>query len=398
MIRLKADISSIRWDEKPCLPSSKSISNRALLLGHLCADGPSPIENLSPCDDTRAMERGLSVAREGSDSELTVDVGGAGTAMRFLTAYYASRPGCRVLLTGDERMKHRPIAPLVEALHMLGATIDYAEKEGFPPLHIRGQLLHGGQLTMDGSISSQFVSALLMVAPLTEGITLTLTGDIVSRPYIDMTLALMAHYGITARWTDSRTICIPQGFYRSIPLTVEDDWSAASYWLALRKVAGQPLPCPTAAESSLQGDSICMQLLNEMPTNYDFSFYPDLVQTMAVTYCLMGHPFVFTGVGNLRLKETDRLQALTCELAKIGYDVRCDGRVLRSSFTAGYRPSTFHADTVIETYNDHRMAMAFAPAALRMGSIIINHPEVVNKSYPGFWEDLRHIGFAIAEL
>lgn len=398
MIRLEADISRIRWDVKPYIPPSKSISNRALLLGHLCADGPSPIKNLSRCDDTLAMERGLHAANDGSDVELTVNVGGAGTAMRFLTAYYASQPGCRVLLTGNERMKQRPIAPLVEALRRLGAAIDYAEEVGFPPLHICGQTLHGGQLTMNGSISSQFVSALLMVAPLTEGITLTLTGNIVSRPYIDMTLALMAHYGITARWMDSHTVSVPQGFYHSHPLTVETDWSAASYWMAMRKVGEQPLPYLSIAENSLQGDSICVQLLNDMPTNFDFSPCPDLVQTMAVSYSLMGRPFVFSGVGNLRLKETDRLQALTCELAKLGYDVRCDGHVLRSCYAAGYHPDTVQADTVIETYNDHRMAMAFAPAALRMGSIIINHPEVVSKSYPGFWDDLRHIGFTITEL
>ena len=381
------------------------------------------------------MQQSLETLTNGKDSlsPLVIDTEGAGTAMRFLTAYCACQKGMEVILTGNERMKQRPIGPLVDALRKLGAAIDYEEVEGYPPLHITGGPLHGGDIEMDGSISSQFVSALMMVAPLCGPVTITLTGHIVSRPYIEMTRSLMAHYGVDAKWKDERTLLLPFGTYHCRPLTVEPDWSAASYWLAIEKVASQASPYPLQRRGSLswlfsqrghshrlcppllwrgqggglQGDSICATLLRTMPPSIDFTDCPDLVQTMTVTYCLLEKPFSFTGVKNLRIKETDRIQALTKESAKFGYLIHYE----EESDTLTFTPSaTVTADTpsahsskkttgtLIETYGDHRMAMAFAIAALKHGPLIINHPEVVSKSYPLFWEDLRHVGFTIHEV
>ena len=404
MIKVSTDISRLSLTIKPHLPPSKSIAARALLLTRLCTDGAAPIANLPDCDDTRAMLRGLD-----APSPL-IDVQGAGTAMRFLTAYYACREGSDVVLTGVQRMRQRPIGPLVDALRTLGADISYTEHDGFPPLHIVGRQLHGANVAMDGSVSSQFVSALLMIAPLCGPMRLTLTGHIVSRPYIEMTLALMKHFGAPAAWEDEHTLYVPRGEYHSRPLTVEPDWTAASYWLAIEKIAfpllsakekmmGASLP-----DDTIQGDSICRWLFDTMPSAFDFTDHPDLVQTMAVAYCLMDKPFTFTGVQNLRLKETDRVLALTTELAKLGYKVEVveDSAGGVSLIHPKDDSSPFIHDPsavpVIDTYGDHRMAMAFAPAALRFHEIIITHPEVVSKSYPLFWDDLRRAGFNIETI
>jgi len=384
------------------LPASKSISNRALLLSSLCADGPAPIANLADCEDTRVMQAAFLPSS-------IIDVRGAGTAMRFLTAFYAGREGADVILTGIERMRQRPIAPLVDALRALGADITYMEREGCPPLHIRGRRLRGDGIDINGSISSQYVSALLMIAPLTGAHRLTLTGRIVSRPYIEMTRALMAHYGIGTAWEDDHTLRIAAGTYRAAPLTVEGDWSAASYWLAFEALARQQaIPYDVTLHGlqtpSLQGDSVCVELLGraDLPSSIfhlpsvNFSDCPDLVQTMAVAYCLMGRPFVFTGTESLRIKETDRIAALMTELAKLGYELTYEDGTLRWD---GRQTSDIrHQTPDIATYNDHRMAMSFALAAMKRDSILINHPEVVSKSYPGFWDDLRNVGFNIEEL
>lgn len=336
-----------------------------------------------------------------ASKETIVDVRGAGTAMRFLTAYYAQCEGADVVLTGIERMKQRPIAPLVEALRDLGADITYMEVEGCPPLHIRGRKLCGEVISVDGSISSQYVSALLMIAPLTGAKRLSLTGNIVSRPYIEMTRALMDRFDIHTTWADDHTLAIPTGSYRAVPLTVEGDWSAASYWLAFKAIARQQgIPFDVRIEGavtpSLQGDSVCDKLLRETPHTYDFTDCPDLVQTMAVSYCLLGQPFVFTGTESLRIKETDRIAALITELGKLGYELNYEDGTLCWDKKC-IQPEE-EKTCVIDTYNDHRMAMSFALAAMTRGHILIDHPEVVSKSYPAFWDDLCQVGFNCEKL
>ena len=444
------------------LPASKSISNRALLLSQLCADGPALLSNVADCEDTQVMREALlgstgqrvnrSTGQQVNTStrwmrsakrlvdSLTcclvdptiIDVRGAGTAMRFLTAFFAQREGADVVLTGIERMKQRPIAPLVDALRALGADITFMEKEGCPPLHIRGRKLHGDMICVDGSISSQYVSALLMIAPMTGASRLTLTGRIVSRPYIEMTRALMAHFGVLTTWEDEHTLLIPTSTYRAKPLAIEGDWSAASYWLAFEALARQQgIPYDVTLNGlttpSLQGDSICAEFFNKStsqqvnkstsrevekstsqqvnkstshvdPIIVDFTDCPDLVQTMAVAYCLLGQPYTFTGTESLRIKETDRIAALIAELGKLGYTLTYeDGTLSYKSTSQQVSRSTSGpgAVPVIATYNDHRMAMAFALAAMTHDAVCIEHPEVVSKSYPAFWDDLRSVGFKI---
>jgi len=422
MIRLSIANRALGLQGNICLPTSKSISNRALLLSQLCADGPAPLTNLADCEDTRVMREALESEQKFVNSEQIIDVRGAGTAMRFLTAYFAQREGANVILTGIERMKQRPIAPLVDALRKLGADIDYLEKTGCPPLHIRGRKLHGDVITIDGSISSQYVSALLMIAPLTGAHKLTLTGRMVSRPYIEMTRALMGHFGIHTEWGQEvekstnqqvNTLHITSGSYSARPLTIEGDWSAASYWLAFEVLAQQQgIPYHVTLEGlqtpSLQGDSVCARLLSksqkdEKPENrkveeskahIDFTDCPDLVQTMAVAYCLLDKPFVFTGTESLRIKETDRIAALINELGKRGYQLTYNDGTLRWEGSRNEAVS----EQVIATYNDHRMAMAFALVAMTQDYVLIEHPEVVSKSYPAFWDDLQSVGFKVERV
>lgn len=318
--------------------------------------------------------------------------------MRFLTAFFAQREGADVVLTGIERMKQRPIAPLVDALRALGADISYLEKEGCPPLHIRGCRLKGETICVDGSISSQYVSALLMIAPMTGASRLTLTGRIVSRPYIEMTRALMAHFGVPTTWEDEHTLLIPSSTYRAKPLAIEGDWSAASYWLAFEALAQQQgIPYDVTLNGlttpSLQGDSVCAEFFKKSPIIVDFTDCPDLVQTMAVAYCLLGKPFVFTGTESLRIKETDRIAALITELGKLGYTLTYQDGTLEWNGKI-----TSETSNQIATYNDHRMAMAFALAAMTHDAVCIEHPEVVSKSYPAFWEDLSSVGFKVETI
>lgn len=388
------------------LPTSKSISNRALVINALC-DGNISVENLSECDDTRVMQQAFA----GSDS--TVDIHGAGTAMRFLTAYYAQKEGTRVTLTGSERMKQRPIKLLVEALRSLGADISYTSREGFPPLDICGHELKGGTLTLPGNVSSQYISALLMIAPcMRNGLTLTLTGDIVSVPYIEMTLDMMAHYGIEARRT-GHTIHVPHGSYRPARFHVEPDWSAASYWYEIAALApAGTIFLPRLTRESLQGDARIAALFEPLgvktlfssdgakliksdihTTSYscNLSEQPDLAQTLVVTCCLLGIPFHFTGLQTLRIKETDRIAALCNELIKLGY------KLLSSDNTLAWNGETVTTTEhpIIDTYDDHRMAMAFAPAAFRFPGIEIADTTVVDKSYPRYWDDLGLAGFSL---
>ena len=404
-------------DTRILLPASKSISNRALIIHALTGGNVMP-ENLSDCDDTKVIIRALSHRPE------VIDIKAAGTAMRFMTAYLSVTEGEHTI-TGTERMKHRPIGVLVDALRYLGAEIEYAGEKGFPPLRIRGRQLEGGRLEIPGNVSSQYISALLMIAPvLSKGLEMKLTGGIVSRPYIDLTLHLMHQFGVSAEWTDIDSITVKPQPYRQRPYRIENDWTAASYWyevLALTDELGAKVILPGMMDGSRQGDSAvryifsllgiktafadreadrltdatltrhsCM--LNRM--DYDFTNQPDLAQTLIATCPVLGIPFHFTGLGSLRIKETDRIEAMKTEMEKLGYILHADSGTELSWEGDRCEPA---AQPVIDTYEDHRMAMSFAPLAIRLGRIGINHPEVVSKSYPHYWNDLRKAGFHIVQ-
>lgn len=438
------------------LPSSKSISNRALAIGAL-AGSIASITNLSDCDDTEVMQRWLT------ERPSTVDVGAAGTSMRFSTALLAVGQGEHVI-TGSERMKNRPIKILVDALRRLGADISYVEKEGYPPLRIVGKGgLSYGSVSLPGNVSSQYISALMMIGPyLKDGLILTLTDKVISRPYIEMTMSLMRQFGAKVYWdcssdesngtvdeycnsnstvdelchsngtvdeslesnsaddksTESNVIIVEPGRYAVKSFNVESDWSAASYWyemVALSSEGDARVLLPGLYEDSLQGDSkgrevfsllgvkteytkdgvLLSKKTREVDTlEYDFVKMPDLAQTFVVTCCMMGVPFHFTGLESLKIKETDRIVALKNEMAKLGFDLedRNDSELLwdgrRRALTAEEYDSV-----AIDTYEDHRMAMAFAPVALVNGSIRINNPHVVSKSYPRYWDNLLAAGF-----
>lgn len=383
------------------LPTSKSISNRVLIINAL-SDSDMPVGNLADCDDTNSMVRVLN-----SDSSC-FDIGHAGTAMRFLTAYLSRIVG-RWEITGSERMKQRPIGVLVEALNKLGARIDYLEKNGFPPLRICGSYLGGGEIDMPASVSSQYISALLMIAPYMEkGLRLNLTGKIVSRTYIDMTLQIMRKFGAVARWEEASVVVEPVP-YKPVPYDVESDWSGASYFYELLAIAGSgELQLPGLLPDSMQGDSgqaVVWEKLGVATTfkenqvilsiipvevsclEYDFVGMPDIVQSFAVACCIKGIPFKFKGVETLRIKETDRIQALMDELRKMGFVLKTEGDNML--VWDGERCETGKLE--IATYHDHRMAMAFAPAALAFPGLTILDAEVVTKSFPKYWEEIGHL-------
>ena len=372
------------------LPASKSISNRALIL-HALSGG-----------STRHMPD-------------VIDIHAAGTAMRFLTAYLCVTPGTHTI-TGTERMQQRPIRILVDALRTLGARIDYAGNEGFPPLCINGTQLTGSEIELAGNVSSQYISALLMIgAVLPVGLKLRLTGNIISRPYINLTLQLMHDFGAQAGWTSESSIDVTPGGYRDTPFRVESDWSAASYWYQMTALAtGSPeVELLGLFANSAQGDSRGAELFARLgvQTEYtpqgvklrkqghpvvrldeDLVDIPDLAQTFVVTCCLLDVPFRFTGLQSLKIKETDRICALITELRKLGYVIHAEQDSILwwdgERCPADEQPS-------IDTYEDHRMAMAFAPACLVCPSIRINEPQVVSKSYPRYWDDLQAAGFGI---
>ena len=398
------------------LPSSKSISNRALAISAL-AGGDGRVENVSDCDDTRVMLAWLRLRPD------TIDIGAAGTAMRFSTALLAVSEGTHII-TGSERMKNRPIGVLVDALRQLGAQISYVEKEGFPPLRIEGNSqLRGGKVSLSGSVSSQYISALLMIGPmLKNGLILNLIDDIVSRPYIDMTLSVMRSYGAKAGWKDDHTIVVDPIPYQTGSYLVESDWSAASYWyemVALSDDAEAEIVLPGLFVKSLQGDSRGAEVFERLGVStehrgeevvlrkngmrverldVDFVEMPDLAQTFVVTCCLLGVPFHFTGLQSLKIKETDRIEALKRELAKLGFQIE-DRNNSELLWDGTRNKACISTDEIgIDTYEDHRMAMAFAPVALKDGSIVINNPQVVSKSYPGYWEDLESLGFRVESL
>lgn len=391
------------------LPASKSISNRALILnamaGSTIADS---LQNLAECDDTMVMTKALLFESN------KIDIGAAGTSMRFLTAFLAGREG-DWLLTGSERMQNRPIRLLVDALNQLGADITYLEKDGFPPLKIQGHQLKGGSISIDGGISSQYLSALMMAAPtMLEGLTLTIEGELISKPYFQMTLEMMRLWGVESSW-DGTTVVIEPQTYKQKNFIIESDWSGASYWYEMLSLAEEgEVFLKGLFRDSLQGDSRVAEWFEDLGihtefetegvrltktsvkvTHFeaDFTDQPDLAQTFAMTCALNAIPFRLTGLQSLKIKETDRLKALVDESAKLGFVfVTSQDSILEWTGET----CTMYA-IPIETYDDHRMAMAFAPAALAYGIILIKNPEVVSKSYPNFWNDLKVAQFHITE-
>lgn len=400
------------------LPASKSISNRALII-HALSGGTILPENLSNCDDTEVIISALQ------DNPYEINIKAAGTAMRFMTAYLAVKEGEEHVLTGTERMKHRPIGVLVDALRFLGADISYVGEEGFPPLLIKGKKLEGGELEVPGNISSQYISALLMIGTvLKEGLTLRLMGDVISRPYIDLTLWTMREFGAAAEWSDFETIEVRPQPYHERAYYIENDWSGASYWyetLALSTNKDDVIRLEGLMDGSKQGDSSVRYIFSLLgvktlfktteqgvPTaitlkhsgrcvprlEYDFVNSPDLAQTFVVTCAMLGVPFHFRGLSTLKIKETDRIKALKTEMKKLGFVLKdvngseliWDGERCEPDMESG-----------IDTYEDHRMALAFAPASLRLDALKINQPQVVTKSYPNYWEDLKAAGFEIVD-
>jgi len=401
-----------------CLPASKSISNRALIIYALSGGRNLPL-NLSNCDDTEVIINALRYM----PSEINIKA--AGTAMRFMTAYLSVMRGTYDI-TGTERMKHRPIGILVDALLSLKADIKYIGEQGYPPLRITGKTLQGGLLEIPGNVSSQYISALLMIGPvLKEGLTLRLTGDIISRPYIDLTLWTMREFGAEAEWSSIDTIEVKPTPYKSREYIIENDWSAASYWYEILSLCDNEeaeIKLTGLMDGSKQGDSIARYIFSLLGVKtifetkgegviqtitlrrsgrcvprleYDFVNSPDLAQTFVVACAAKNVPFHFTGLSTLKIKETDRIAALKKEMRKLGYvlhdingsELRWDGERCEPSLEQG-----------IDTYEDHRMALAFAPYALVTDGLIINNPKVVTKSYPRFWKDLTKAGFDIKTI
>ena len=392
------------------LPSSKSESNRALII-RAYSNGLAEVAHLSDAKDTRTLERLL---REMPDE---MDVGHAGTAMRFLASYLAFQPRDFVL-TGSERMQQRPIGPLVDALREIGAEINYMQREGFPPLMVHGRNARFGatEVGIPGGISSQYISSLLMLAPrLTDGLTVRLEGEVRSRPYIEMTLKLMARYGVAHSW-EGNAIHVPRQSYRPGQYRVEADWSSASYWYCIAALAEEAeIALPGLRRDSWQGDQAIVEIMAQLGVDtewteegvlvrqsgraraalleWDFAGCPDLAQGVLATMSALGVRGRFTGLESLRIKETDRIAALQAELGKFGMALEeqdgPEGKfwTLEGEFQA--------VEATIPTYEDHRMALAFAPLALRLPGIWIEEPEVVVKSYPAYWSDLEAMGFGL---
>jgi 3-phosphoshikimate 1-carboxyvinyltransferase len=389
------------------LPASKSISNRLLMMQAL-ATTPMKIYNLSESEDTRVMKRAFM------QHDKVVDIGHAGTAMRFLTVYFALKEG-EWILTGSERMKNRPIGELVEALQQIGADIEYMERQGFPPLKIRGKKLKTGRIVIDGSISSQYISALIMIAPeMPNGLTIELKNQVISSSYIRLTLGLMEKMGVHSNW-EGNIIKIAAQKYQAMDIRVEADWSAASYWYEIAALTNEAeILIEDLEKTSLQGDSVIFNLFGTIGVStefakdgavirktepeknffeYDFLDNPDMVQTFVVSLAMLGIPFRLAGTQSLKIKETDRVTALQNEMHKLGISlVYTEPGILTWE---GVQKNIPKGDLEIPTYEDHRMAMAFAPACLKTGELIIQNPQVVIKSYPGFWEEIKKLGFRL---
>ena len=406
------------------LTASKSESNRILIIQALCKD-KFEIKNLADAQDTQTLRTILQLTTHpeysGSRLKTSYDVGPAGTTMRFLTAYLSTLQRT-ITLTGSGRMHERPIRILVDALRQLGAKITYLEKEGFPPLSIEGNLLKGGEIEIEGNISSQYISALLLITPaLFNGLIIKFKGAIVSRPYIDMTLKVMENFGIYGQWQEntisvsSQNYSLPEANYT---YTVEADWSAASYWYAMAALSDEvDLHITGLRKNSLQGDAVIADLFSFFGVHteytadgvrlskrkfltqhfgFDFSDCPDIAQTIAVVVSALKIPSMLTGLQTLKIKETNRIEALCNELGKISISAKeAMPDVLEIQ---EFQDTLISPPTPLLTYNDHRMAMALTPLVMKLGELKIENPEVVKKSYPNFWEDLKSVGFLIEEL
>lgn len=394
-----------RLNGRLSITGSKSESNRLLVLQSLYPE--LQIHNLSNSDDTQAMQNGLSSV------ESIIDIGHAGTTMRFLTAFFASQEGIEKVLTGSKRMQERPISVLVDALRQLGAEISYEKNTGYPPLRIRGKKFTNHQVTLAANVSSQYISALLLIAPkLPNGLHLKLEGKITSVPYIEMTCALMRQLGVDVVFEGQDIRVAPLNNLVSKEVWVESDWSSASYSFGLAALAKDAnLSLTTYKSDSLQGDRVLVDIYRQLGVSAglgenqlalsksadgvnelvcDLANAPDIAQTIAVSCFGIGVGCHLTGLHTLKIKETDRLLALKTELSKLGADID----VTDNSLHLKPRLGAIVPNVAIDTYHDHRMAMAFAPLGLLV-PITINDPEVVSKSYPSFWSDFEDLGFVL---
>ena len=407
--------SSIQHRASIKITGSKSETNRLLLLQALYPN--LTLENTSNSDDSEVMQKALNSQFTIHNSEL-IDVHHAGTAMRFLTAYFSIQEGKEVVLTGSSRMKERPIKILVDALNQLGAEISYEENEGFPPIRIKGKKLTQNKVSLPANVSSQYISALLLIAPkLENGLELTLEGEITSVPYIKMTLALLNEIGVKTSFVGNKISVKPQFTIHNSQFTIESDWSSASYWYSIVALSeiGTQISLSSYKKNSLQGDSALANIYQDFGVetvfnednsitisktknhqlsivNYQLNNCPDIAQTITVTCFGLGIGCDLTGLHTLKIKETDRLEALKIELTKLGATIS----VTNESLTL-VASNHINENIAIDTYQDHRMAMAFAPLALKI-SLTINQAEVVSKSYPDFWEDLKIIGIVGSEV
>ncbi|HLF52955.1 3-phosphoshikimate 1-carboxyvinyltransferase [Flavobacterium sp.] len=407
-MNLHLQLSSLNSKVTIQVSGSKSETNRLLLLQALYPN--ITLENTSNSDDSEVMLKALS------SDETVIDVHHAGTAMRFLTAYFSIQEGRIVTLTGSTRMKERPIKILVEALRQLGAEIEYIENEGFPPIKITGKKLVQNKVTLKADVSSQYISALLLIAPkLEHGLELTLEGTITSIPYIKMTLALLNEIGIETSFEGKKIIVKPQFIIHNSKFIIESDWSSASYFYSIGALADENIEIILSSykENSFQGDSALAGIYKNFGVetifknhsivlrksshfklenlNLELNETPDIAQTIAITCFGLGIGCHLTGLHTLKIKETDRLEALKTELSKLG------AKVMVTNESLTLEPSNhINLNIKIATYDDHRMAMAFAPFAIKV-PIVIENAEVVSKSYPDFWKDLETLGFGISE-
>lgn len=404
-----------RQKAKVKITGSKSETNRLLLLQALYPN--LTLENTSNSDDSEVMLKALQNSQLPTPNSQLIDVHHAGTAMRFLTAFFAIQEGKEVVLTGSSRMKERPIKILVDALNQLGAEISYEENEGFPPIKIKGKKLTQSKVSLPANVSSQYISALLLIAPkLENGLELTLEGEITSIPYIKMTLALLNEIGVTTSFEKNIIKVNSQFTIHNSQFTIESDWSSASYWYSIVALSeiGFQVTLSSYKKNSLQGDSALVNIYQDFGVETTFNTdnsitiskerihnsqltthnsqlnnSPDIAQTIAVTCFGLGIGCDLTGLHTLKIKETDRLEALKIELTKLGAEISVTNDSLHLKSSSGIKENIS-----ISTYQDHRMAMAFAPLALQV-PIVIEDAEVVSKSYPSFWEDLKTVGFKI---
>lgn len=396
------------------LSGSKSLSNRALIIKAL-SKLTFELNNISESDDTKHLQKALELISENGNKITTIDVGHAGTDMRFLTALLSITQG-KYILTGSERLQKRPIAPLVKALRELGAIIHYEKNEGYPPIKIIGKKLDGGKLTIASHVSSQFISALLMIAScLKNGLELELVGETVSTPYIAMTIDVMKTFGAEVLWSNKTITIKPSGYiFEKNNFDIESDWSSASYFYSLVALSpiGTRIQISTLQKTSLQADAFCATIYRYFGVEtvfntstielikkenhqtevlkLDFMNCPDIAQTLACTCLGLNSSFEFTGLQTLVVKETNRIDALKNEFLKFNKTLSITHQSI--SFDSNQNNKSFEKPIIIDTYNDHRMAMAFAPLCLVYDNIQINDSEVVSKSYPNFWNDLKSIG------